>query len=186
MSLDLAEVQVQDIMTTNPIIIKGKETVRKAAQLMKDAEVGSLIVFDEAGKLQGIVTEEDIVRKSVAEGLDTEEEMVKNIMSSPVHTVNGEKSLKESAELMSKLGIRRLPVKKEGEIVGIVTENDILDISPAMLDITREYEKIQEADQISSYETDNQVEVSGYCESCGVYSDQLVEVSGQLLCPECV
>lgn len=183
--LEDPDIQIQDIMTVNPTIIKAGQTVRDAARLMKEAEVGSLIVLDEEGELQGILTEMDIVFDTVAEGLDAEEVRIDEIMSSPVHTIEGTKSLEEGADIMAKLGIRRLPVTKDGEFVGLITENDIIELSPALLDITREIARIKYGEDVEMYEESSRQEISGYCESCSIYSDRLTMINGQLLCPEC-
>lgn len=179
------DIQIQDVMTLNPTIVKTGETVKHAAALMKEAGVGSLLVLDEEGKLQGIVTEMDIVFDTVAEGLDPEKVKIEEIMSSPVHTIEGTKNIDEGAKIMAKLGIRRLPVTKDGEFVGLITENDIIELSPALLDVTREVARIKYGDDIEVYEEPARKEISGYCESCSIYSDRLTVVNGQLLCPEC-
>ncbi len=184
-----SEVFVKNVMSENPLIIKEDEDVRTAANLMSEARTGSLIVLDAEGGLSGILTEMDIVEKLVSDGLNPDKVIVKDIMSSPVYTIEGDKPMKEAAEMMAELEIRRLPVVEGEEMVGIITENDILEISPTLIDITREYKKIKEYREKEEFYRDYdrmiKKETSGYCESCGVYSDQLKIQSGQLLCPEC-
>ncbi len=184
-SFESPDVRIQDVMSVTPIIIKKTNTVSKAASLMKESGVGSLVVLDEAGELEGIITEMDIVFKTVAEGLDPKEVKVKNIMSSPVKTISGIKSIRDAADLMARHGIRRLPVIRGGNMIGIITENDIIEMSPALLDITREYARIRYPEDIERYTESKEIETSGYCESCKVYSERLTTVEGQLLCPEC-
>ncbi len=180
-----SEVFVRNVMSENPLIIRDEKPVRTAANLMSESKVGSLIVLDENGDISGILTEMDIVDKLVSEGKDPDEVLVKDIMSTPVHTIESDKPMKEAAEIMAEMEIRRLPVVDKGKMVGIITENDILEISPALIDITREYKKIKEPREVDEYEEIIERESSGYCESCGVYSDQLLLKSGQLICPEC-
>ncbi|MFW6376021.1 MAG: cyclic nucleotide-binding/CBS domain-containing protein [Thermoplasmatota archaeon] len=182
--LNQTKVLVKDIMTVNPIIIKRDESVKRAAELMKEGNVGSLLVLDKAGDLDGIVTEMDIVFKTVAEGMDPVDVKIVDIMSVPVHTIDPDKDIHDAAEIMADLGIRRLPVIIDDELLGIVTENDILEISPGLLDVTRELERIN-ANEIEGYSEPSRREISGYCESCGVYSENLISVNGQLLCREC-
>lgn len=182
--LNPTKIMVQDVMTTNPIIIKRDETVKRAAELMKEGKVGSLLVLDDAGELDGIITEMDIVFKTVAEGMNPDKVMINEIMSSPVHSIDPEKEIQRAAEIMADLGIRRLPVIKDGDLLGLITENDILEISPGLLDVTRELERINASD-IEGYREPSRTEISGYCESCGVYSENLVSLNGQLLCREC-
>ncbi len=179
------DVRIQDVMSVNPIIIKKGRCVEKAAKLMKEADVGSLLVLSDDGALEGIITEMDIVFKVVAEGLEPDIIKVEEIMSSPVHSIEGNKDLSHAAGVMAELGVRHLPVTKEGNLIGMLTENDIIELSPALLDITREYARIQYPGSIDEYEEPVRREISGYCESCATYSDRLSMNDGQLLCPEC-
>ena len=179
------DVKIQDVMSVNPIIIRKNDSVKKAAKLMKEAKVGSLVVLDEEGELEGIITENDIVFDTVAEGLNPDEVDVNEIMTTPVHTIEGNKTIVEGAQQMANLDVRRLPVLRNGKMVGIITENDILEISPALMEITREYAKLQYPEDVDEYKEPPKREISGYCESCGIYSDRLIHTNGQLLCPEC-
>ena len=182
------DIRIQDVMSVNPIIIRKTETVKKAAKLMKETKVGSLLVLDDEGDLEGIVTEMDIVNKTVAEGVDPTEVTVKDIMSFPVHTISGDKNVLECAETMSKRNIRRLPVMSGDKIIGVITENDVLELSPKLIQITREYAKIggEKKKELGEYNEQPEIQTSGYCESCDIYSDNLTLKNGQFLCPECV
>ncbi len=179
------DVRIQDVMSINPIIIKKGYTVSKAARLMKEANVGSLLVLEDDGSLFGIITEMDIVFKMVAEGSDPDEIKVEDIMSHPVHSIEGTMPLRKAAKVMAELNVRHLPVTKEGDLIGMLTENDIIELSPALLDITREYSRISSSKDIEEYDEPERKEIAGYCESCGMFSDRLTVTNGQLLCPEC-
>ncbi|MFW5953034.1 MAG: cyclic nucleotide-binding/CBS domain-containing protein [Candidatus Natronoplasma sp.] len=180
-----SEVLVKNVMSENPLIIKEDEKIKRAANLMSEAKTGSLVVLDSQGELSGILTEMDIVDDLVSQGLDADEVLVKDIMSSPVHTIESSMPIQEAAKTMADLKIRRLPVVEGEEMVGIITENDILEISPTLIDITREYKKIRDPGDDREYRETYTRETSGYCESCGVYSEQLTLENGRLLCPEC-
>lgn len=185
-NFDEPNVRIQDVMSVNPIIIKKDHSIREAAELMKESGVGSLLVLESDGALAGILTEMDIVVKLVAEGLNPDEVHVMDLMSHPVHTIEGTKDMRDAAKLMAKLGVRRLPVTKEGALVGMLTENDIIELSPALLDITREYARISCSKDLEDYDEREQLEIVGYCESCGIFSERLTMKNGQLLCPECI
>lgn len=179
------DVQIKDVMSKNPLVIKEKENVETAANLMKEADIGSLVVIDDDENLSGIITEMDIVKKVVAQNLSPDDIGISEVMSTPVHTISCEKAIQEAASLMAEENIRRLPVVEDEEMIGIITENDVLEISPTLIDITREYEKIRRSKRSDKYENQVKRETSGYCESCGIYSDRLVSDNSQLLCPEC-
>ncbi|MBW2983945.1 CBS domain-containing protein [Candidatus Woesearchaeota archaeon] len=101
-------------------------TVSDAAKLMDAKIIGGLLI-EEEGKVIGIVTERDVLRKIVAKGRDPTTTLVKDIMSTPLITIDPEKSLEEANEIMAQKNIRRLPVESNGSIVGMITIRDISD-----------------------------------------------------------
>jgi CBS domain-containing protein len=113
---------VKDFMTTNVITIDSQKTVLEAAKLMNQQGVGDLVVME--GKMPtGIVTERDLVRRVMAQKKPLETK-VSEIMSAPLITIDEDASLKDAARKMIKNKIRRLPVKKTNELVGIVATSD--------------------------------------------------------------
>ena len=118
---------VNDVMSKNVLMINESTSLQEAAQNMKKLNIGCVIVTDE-GKPVGIVTERDFVTKVVAEGrpLFTE---IYEVMSSPLITISPEETIWEASEMMKEKRIHKLPVKENGQIVGIVTTTDIVKIS---------------------------------------------------------
>lgn len=171
------KVPVMEVMSRNPVTITKNETVSSAAATMKERDVSALIVVD-GTKVTGILTDYDIVHKVVAKGMHPSEMKVSDIMTTPVVSIHPHTEVQNAARKMSKEGIRRLVVADDSELKGIVTENDILKIWPGLIEITREMQRIGTPDLELEKE-------SGYCESCKVFSASLVELDGQLLCPEC-
>jgi CBS domain-containing protein len=117
-------VQVKEIMVTKITSLPIERSVREAAELMARADVGSILVYAE-GKPVGIVTERDIVRKLVAEGIDASKVLVTDVMTTPLITVPSAASVEEASEQMTTYKIRYLPVVDEGEVVGMVAARDI-------------------------------------------------------------
>ncbi len=113
---------VKDLMTKNVVTIEAQKTVFEAAELMSDRGVGDLVVCDGKGPM-GIVTERDFVRRVVAKRrpLDIK---VSEIMSKPLITIGPDESVKDAARKMANHRIRRLPVLKENELVGIIAASD--------------------------------------------------------------
>lgn len=118
------EKKVADIMVKNVVTIDAEKNVMEAALLMSEAGVGCLLV-EERGRVKGIVTERDIVRRVVTLAVDPRKVKVKDIMSSPLIVVNPEASIEEAAKVMVLYGIRRLPVVEEGKLVGLITATDL-------------------------------------------------------------
>ncbi|MFN4133771.1 MAG: cyclic nucleotide-binding/CBS domain-containing protein [Candidatus Hadarchaeales archaeon] len=117
-------VRVEDFMTKKVITIEASSTIFEAAKLLAEKAVGSLVVV-EKGKPVGIVTDRDIVLRGVVRGLDLKKEKIEAIMSKPLLTVSPETPMLEAIEMMDKHSIRRIPVVRGAEIVGIVTSSDI-------------------------------------------------------------
>jgi CBS domain-containing protein len=113
---------VQDFMTKDVVTIDADKTVFEAAQLMTEKGIGDLVVME--GKIPvGIVTERDFVRRVVGQRkpLDCK---VSEIMTAPLWVVYVDTPLKEAARKMVARNIRRLPVLKKKELVGIITATD--------------------------------------------------------------
>ncbi|MDP1770129.1 MAG: CBS domain-containing protein [Nitrospirota bacterium] len=100
-------------------------TLLEAAKLMRDAKVGALLVV-EGGHYSGLVSESDLVRKGVAESRSAQETLVRDVMSSPLLSIDSASSAHEASEKMAECGIRHLAVSDDGEIVGVISVRDLL------------------------------------------------------------
>ncbi|MFQ5839040.1 MAG: cyclic nucleotide-binding/CBS domain-containing protein [Thermoplasmata archaeon] len=162
-------------MSKKPVTVSPDATIKEAAELMRERDVGSLLAVS-SGKPIGIVTEKDLVTKVVAEDLKSSKIRVKEVMTSPVVTVSPYQEILEAAKTMADLNIRRLAVVDDDNLVGLVTENDVLKVWPALIEITRDRAEMSAPAGESGV---------GYCETCSMFSDRLSLHNGQLLCPEC-
>jgi CBS domain-containing protein len=115
------------ICTRLPETTTRSETVRRAAEQMAAQDVGSLIVTDDAGRPEGIVTDRDVVIRCVAEGLSPDDMLVADVMTAGVSAVREDTSVEVGLERMANDEIRRLAVVDDADkVVGIVTLDDIL------------------------------------------------------------
>ena len=114
---------VSNIMKRNVISIDSSMTVKDAAKMMSDAGVGCIIVMEKNSTV-GILTERDFVRKIIAQekSLSTQ---VKDVMSSPLITINPDESVWELAQLMKVKRIHKVPVVDKGKLIGIATSTDL-------------------------------------------------------------
>lgn len=115
---------VKDIMTREVITIDTDKTIFEAAELMTAKSIGCLVVTEGSIPV-GIVTERDLVRRIVAKHASVDVS-VSEIMSKDLVTVGPDHSIKAAARLMSKHKIRRLPVLKQKQLVGIVVATDLV------------------------------------------------------------
>lgn len=115
----LASKHYGGIITTDP-----GATVRDACCLLRDRNVGSLVVFD-GGSYLGIFTERDVVKRVVAEGLDPALTFVAEVMTPKLITVRMEATIEEVEATMRRERIRHLVVVGNGGVAGIVSLGDV-------------------------------------------------------------
>lgn len=114
------------VMMTRSILTIGPDAMlAEAARLMRDAQVGALLVVRE-GVYLGIVSEADLVRKAMAQELDPAQAPVKTVMTSPLITIERDRSAHDASDLMADRGIRHLAVTQDGQIVGMISVRDLL------------------------------------------------------------
>ena len=119
-------VPVEQIMQKEPFRIQSDASVRTVAKLMVQHEVGSCLVEDRQGMVQGIVTETDIVRKVTAAALPPAVVQVDQVMSAPVITIDRASTVTDADALMDQHHTRHLGVTDNGRIIGILSVRDWL------------------------------------------------------------
>lgn len=136
-----SELKVGDIMTAKVIVVPLGESLYEVAKLMDKFEIGSVIIVDnDKGKhAKGIITERDLIHKVIAKKKDPYTTKVDSIMSAPLRVVKPETSLEDAANAMKENRIKRLPVvNNDNELIGIMSEGDIMKIFPAVIDLVEE------------------------------------------------
>jgi CBS domain-containing protein len=111
---------------TNVLQIDADATVYDAITRMVEANVGSLLVF-ESGRLRGIVTERDYLRRVALEGRTEKATLVRDIMTSPLVYVSPDTTIDECMAVMTERRIRHLPVlNDQHEVVGMISIGDVV------------------------------------------------------------
>ncbi|PAV12641.1 hypothetical protein ASJ81_06145 [Methanosarcina spelaei] len=186
---DINKVSVTRAMNKAVIVMDINSDIPSIAREMVNRDAGSVIVT-ENDKAMGIITERDIVKNIVTENKKPSEVEAKDIFSSPLITIEPEKSIAEASEIMLKANIKRLPVLKDRTVIGIISSTDILAITPGLdtilrnlVDMNREaLFSIPSREEISE---DLEDFITGICESCLVFSVDLKYVHGRYLCRNC-
>ena len=176
---------VKDIMSSPVVTLNEDETSNKIAILMDDNDLGCVIVTNKTGKPVGIITERDLVLRVIAKNLRPDTIEAKEIMTSPLVTVEPEATISEAARRMSRLDIRRLVVVYKGSLVGLVSSRDILAVMPELIEIIKEKTRIESVSEAEEALETEEKPLSGYCDSCGVFSEDLRAFNGQNLCEDC-
>ncbi|MCP8309047.1 MAG: CBS domain-containing protein [archaeon] len=172
-------VSVREVMNSPVITASPNDTIKDLALKMIQYKVGS-IVITESDEPVGIVTDGDITLKAVAKDLKPSKVLARDIMSSPLHTIDGEKDIREAARVMRDQGIKRLGVTYKNKLVGMITMSDIISVTPEVMDVISEKARIMafEPRKKGGY-------LAGYCDLCNQWSDYLLEVDARFLCEDC-
>jgi CBS domain-containing protein len=175
------DVKVEDVMSSPVVTIKETDSVLAAAKMMKKHEIGCVVVVGKSGEPKGLITERDVVRRVSAFDLLPSKVEASKSMSKPAATIGASANVTDAAKKMRELKIRRLIVLQGGKLKGIITSNDIVDITPALIDIMAEKSQIGPVEKIKE-----SAPLSGYCDGCGSWADELKSHDGQFLCDDCL
>src|SRR5260370_2645242 len=116
---------IRDVMSPRPKTLDADQTVAAAAQLMRGADIGDVLVVKSDDRLHGILTDRDIVVRVLAEGLDPDQTRVGDICSRVLTTVSPDDGVSHAVRVMREKAIRRLPVEAGGRGIGMLTLGDI-------------------------------------------------------------
>ena len=119
-------ITIANVMTKSVISVDASITINEAAKMMEDAKVGAVIVMENNLPV-GIVTDRDFSVKVVSHAYQITAP-VKQIMSSPLISINSDETVRMAADLMHDGRIRKLPVIDDGKVVGIITATDIVNL----------------------------------------------------------
>lgn len=127
---------VSDIMSTDVQAVEPQDSLRRAAELMQELDVGALPVCD-GERLLGMLTDRDITVRGVAQGLDPDATAVSDIMTGEVEFATADQDTAEVMRVMGEKQIRRMPVvDQDRRLVGIVSIADLALRQPGHIDST--------------------------------------------------
>ncbi|MHA2204094.1 MAG: CBS domain-containing protein [Candidatus Hodarchaeales archaeon] len=180
MELDLtAKILVREAMSSPVLSVFEDQNITDIAHMMREGRVGAIIITNKEGQPIGIVTERDIVNRVVAEGGRPNIVKAREIMTAPLKMVEPEMNLMDAMRLMDKMNIRRLGVTYKGELVGIISDRNIIRLVPTIVEIIKEKREINKNHHYRA-------STVGYCTSCEIYSMNLRDIDGEFLCEDCI
>lgn len=118
-------IKIRDIMVKDVITVEPRKSVKKAVELMKKNEIGCLIVVQDEKPI-GIVTERDMLNRVLMSDRDPQEIKVQDIMTNSLVSGKPDMEIMQTARLMFKRGIKKLPVIDGGRLIGLVTLTDLV------------------------------------------------------------
>jgi CBS domain-containing protein len=124
---------VKEVMNTDVKTIEPGDTVLDAARLMTDLSIGCLVVIKDESKLDGIITDSDIIGKVAAQDKKASKVLVRQVMSDKLVVIDQDSDISDAADLMEKSGIKKLPVVSGSSLVGILTVSDLAMAEPKLI-----------------------------------------------------
>jgi CBS domain-containing protein len=118
---------IRDAMTTSVLTITPARSLREAARFMTEHNVGAAVVIDPEQPGPGVVTERDLVR-SLGAGEDPDRALVSDHLTMDAAFAEPEWGLEAAADAMAERGLRHLLVVEDGEVAGIISMRDIIDV----------------------------------------------------------
>ncbi|MCD4740724.1 CBS domain-containing protein [archaeon] len=172
-------IKVSDTMRKSVVTIHPEDTVAKALKAMVDLDIGCVLVSDKE-KPVGIITDSNLLERVFSKNKDPSAVKAKDVMSHPLKSIDPDSDIEEAAALMRDLRMKRLPVVKGDRLVGLITETELISISPAVYELIKE--NIEARASLPNF---HEAPVSGICDSCGNYSENLQLIEGMLMCRSC-
>lgn len=134
-------IEQQEVITA-----PGNTTVIAAARLMKENQVGAVMVVEEDGGLAGVFTERDALFRVIAEGRDVQTTLVADVMTRNPQTIHPDKPFADALHVMYEGGFRHVPVVEDGRPVGMISARDAL--GPELEDFIYELLRRNQAEDI--------------------------------------
>ena len=112
-------------MTAAPDAVRLTSTLQEASRIMKEKDIGDVLVEDAKGQLSGIVTDRDLAIRATAEGADPTTTKVSSVYTKDITTLAPTDTVQDAIGQMRANDVRRLPVVEGGKAIGIVSLGDI-------------------------------------------------------------
>lgn len=140
--------KAREIMTSNPKTVRPSDSLEKAAQIMRDADVGLVPVVDggngKASKLVGVITDRDLAVRHVAEGHGPGHKVEEAMSRDRLTTCSPDDDVQQVMKAMRTDQVRRVPVLENGELVGIVAQADLALDTPEDREVGETVERISQ------------------------------------------
>jgi len=171
-------VKIREIMKKRVITVDPEATIADVSRIMTNNRVGSLVIM-KSGKPVNIVTDSDIVGV-IAEGKNPNKVKIKDLKMGKFVTAAPNDTMLHVIKVMVKNGVKRIPIIEGGKLEGIVSDKEILLVSPELIEVLSEKLRARVGMVAGPRQT-----ISGICEDCGNYSDELKNTSSKWICEDC-
>jgi len=177
------EVTVREVMNREFLGVSESDDLVETVELLLSEDAETAVVLHGSEPV-GVVTERDVLSVLVDEP-DLQTATVADAMSESLPTVAPEETLDEAADRMSAQSVRRLVVVDRGELVGVITEHDLLASRVAEPTADQPTSARTAESALTAEEPEDSYEDQSICEACGAFASDLSSFNGQLVCADC-
>ncbi len=175
-----SQLAVREVLTNDYVGVSESDTVADAAELMR-AEQTSCVLVVRGSEPVGIMTEWDVLGV-VTDGREPTDLTVGAVMSTPVMTIDADRSLADAITKMNREKVRTQVVEDQGELLGVLTQRDVIAAAGSLLSGPTPPQSTGTEAVTNGGESFGS---QGICERCGSLADTLWNSNGQLVCPDC-
>ncbi len=173
-------VEISKVMKTDVIAADPEATIEVIARIMSNNQLGSVVIKDfDSDEPKGIITWSSIITM-IGRGQDVRQTKAKNVISKNLITADHKDDITSVTKKMVKHNIDRVPVTRDGKLVGIVSYKDLLATTPELIEILSEKLRVTASRPPRFGDL-----IPGACESCGNFSNRLQQDNGRWICEEC-
>jgi signal-transduction protein with cAMP-binding, CBS, and nucleotidyltransferase domain len=172
---------VRDVMTRTVVTATPDMSAAEAGKKMVANRVGNIIIVKD-GKSIGIVAESDMVAKVISKNVKPGSIKLEQLLSKPLITTKSSDDVHDAVLMMAQKKIRRLPVIDDGELVGIITDSDVIQVSS---EVNQILDNLIQMNRESVLDRRDAIVTQGECEQCEEFSEDLRQDDGRLKCPRC-
>ncbi|HMC23222.1 MAG TPA: CBS domain-containing protein [Thermoanaerobaculia bacterium] len=120
--------QIAELIEGRPLFhANSSDSVRDVAKKMSEKNIGAIAILD-SGRLVGVFSERDLMKRVVAAGLNPEKTLVANVMTKDLVVGRPDDDINAALQKMHSLGCRHLPVVDSGNLIGMISLRDLLEI----------------------------------------------------------
>lgn len=171
-------VKVKNLMKKQVVTAGPDTNVSTIARIMANNKIGSVVIVEKKCPI-AIVTREDLVNL-MAQDKDPKKTKVSSLKLKKLVSVKPTDDLLAAVRMMTKTGFKRAPVMEKGRLVGILADKEILLAAPELIEILSEKLKVR-VEKAANQES----AISGSCERCGDFSEDLRHAEGRWYCEDC-
>ena len=177
------QLTVRDLVSRDFVGVSESDSVQGAIELMREeGETGAVVLH--GSEPVGTLSPGDVL-DCIVEGDDLQDTPVSEIMHPEPPTISADSTVTAAADLLSRIDGELVLVENDGEFLGVISVRELATLSRGTIEWDENADLLGGGMDRSTEAVDTEYSNQSICEACGALSRDLVNVNGQLLCPDC-